>query len=465
MLRLSRCFLAGFVFFLSLLNNIPSEARPVENYVRVLSVVKDAGGSYLVFNTTCDTTLQPPAVHYYPQADGTTVMAADFPGLLWNQQPQVVATLPAPIKEIHVGQFQTNPPICRIAVVSSSALALTKVSFHSASGVLAISWKAPQEADIAGNTITGNTNIVTAALAPPATGDDRNPVPQSTTTVQAHVVQIVPAWKERVALSSFRNANLLKGVNIVLDAGHGGSDPGAQRGTIQEKAITMGIVEKLYKMLVAQGARVTLTRSDDTFISVQDRVKLSLDAHPGIFLSVHINSLETDNDIHGIETYYRTEQSLPLAQCVHDALVSGLPACDRGVRSARFYVINHTPIPSILAEVGFISNPEERMSLATYEYQGKIANALKDGLETYLVRLKEEGPTLAKSTTSYSTIAASAPECDAGTIPGGSESGTRTLPVSTVTAYPASGRVGNTFAGPPSSRIGNIANPALIPHI
>jgi N-acetylmuramoyl-L-alanine amidase CwlD len=178
--------------------------------------------------------------------------------------------------------------------------------------------------------------------------------------------------------------NAPHGKVIVLDAGHGGSDPGAQRGVIQEKEITLAITQKLEKILQAKGIRTIMTRSDDTFVSLQDRVAITNRIKPDAFVSVHINSLETTSDIHGIETYYQTAQSQNLAQLIHQSLVGNLQVPDRYIRKARFYVINHTEVPSILAEVGFISNVKEREKLISPDYQNQIAESLARGVILYL---------------------------------------------------------------------------------
>ncbi len=171
---------------------------------------------------------------------------------------------------------------------------------------------------------------------------------------------------------------------VVLDPGHGGSDPGAQRGDLREKDMTMGITLKLKKELEKQGLRIILTRSDDTFVSLEDRVRITNEVKPDAFVSVHINSLESDSEICGIETYYQNDCSKVLAQKIHQALVGQLEVPDRSVRKARFYVVNHTPHPAILAEVGFISNKKEREKLMSGEYQGRVAEALSQGIIIYL---------------------------------------------------------------------------------
>lgn len=171
---------------------------------------------------------------------------------------------------------------------------------------------------------------------------------------------------------------------IVLDAGHGGTDAGAVRSDIQEKDITLSIIQKLKKILEAKGARIVLTRHDDTFVSLEDRVKITNQVGPNLFLSVHINSLEGTSSVYGIETYFQTELSRPLAERVHASLVAGLQAPDRSIRRARFYVINHTPVPAILAEVGYITSKPERDRLINSDYQQKVAGSLARGVMLYL---------------------------------------------------------------------------------
>jgi N-acetylmuramoyl-L-alanine amidase CwlD len=171
---------------------------------------------------------------------------------------------------------------------------------------------------------------------------------------------------------------------LVLDAGHGGSDPGAQRGFVKEKELTLAIAQKTRAKLAASGIKVIMTRSDDTFVSLQDRVSITNTTKPDMFLSVHINSLESTKDIHGIETYYQTDMSRALAQTIHESLVSELDAPNRNIRKAKFYVVNRAEVPAVLAEVGFISNKGERDKLVSEDYQEKIAGALTKGAILYL---------------------------------------------------------------------------------
>ena len=224
--------------------------------------------------------------------------------------------------------------------------------------------------------------------------------------------------------TNFSHLHFPSGTTVVLDAGHGGTDPGAQRGDVQEKSITMDIISKLKRVLEAKGVHIILTRADDTFVSLEDRVRITNATAPTLFLSVHINAMESASDIHGIETYYLTEQSRLLADAVHECLISSLAAPDRSVRKARFYVIKNTPVPAILAEVGFISNRDERDKLISSDYQMKIAEALEHGVILYLDRrlaLKKSG--------SYTKTIESLPTDNVANAPGGTNlSGGRSNP-------------------------------------
>ncbi|MBX9669158.1 MAG: N-acetylmuramoyl-L-alanine amidase [Candidatus Obscuribacterales bacterium] len=206
-------------------------------------------------------------------------------------------------------------------------------------------------------------------------------------------VSVIPSDSESVNILSFvigKSDNPVAGIVpppgsvLVLDAGHGGNDPGAQRGFVKEKDLTLAIAQKTRDKLVESGIKVIMTRDEDSFISLSDRVAVTNNLKPDLFLSVHINSLESTSDIHGIETYYQSDISRPLAQNIHESIVSELGAPDRAIRKAKFYVINRAQVPAVLAEVGFISNKSERDKLVSADYQEKIAGALAKGAILYL---------------------------------------------------------------------------------
>jgi N-acetylmuramoyl-L-alanine amidase len=190
-------------------------------------------------------------------------------------------------------------------------------------------------------------------------------------------------------MSGYGNATLprqprIKGqISVVVDAGHGGKDLGANRVGINEKDLNLSVALKLKQALEAKGYKVYLTRSEDVFLPLPEITRISNSIGPDLFVSVHTNS-STNPSINGLETYYYTPQSVPLAQAVHQQMALQVQSPDRGVRRARFYVINHTEVPAILCEMGYISNSTERGSLVTSARQQRTANAIADGVTAYL---------------------------------------------------------------------------------
>ena len=171
---------------------------------------------------------------------------------------------------------------------------------------------------------------------------------------------------------------------IVLDAGHGGSDYGAIREGINEKDITLDITQRVDAILRSKGYKVALVRGDDTFVSLEDRVAFSEAQEPEIFVSIHVNSA-VSNDPCGIETHWYHDYSKGLAEIIHKHMVKQIPSSkDRGLFKSKFYVKNHTTVPAVLCEIGFLSNPEERNELITDSRKQKTAKAIAEGIIEYL---------------------------------------------------------------------------------
>ena len=169
---------------------------------------------------------------------------------------------------------------------------------------------------------------------------------------------------------------------MVIDAGHGGSDCGALRNNINEKDITLDISKRVQTLLEKKGYVVAMTRTDDSYVSLQDRVEFSEIFNPDIFVSIHVNSSNSDTP-NGLETHYYKENSLMLAKYVHAAMLNNISAKDRGLFKSKFYVINHTTAPAILVETGFISNPSERAQLITESRKNATAKAIVEGIDEY----------------------------------------------------------------------------------
>lgn len=170
---------------------------------------------------------------------------------------------------------------------------------------------------------------------------------------------------------------------IMLDPGHGGADYGAIRSGINEKDITLDISRRVESILQAKGVNVLMTRSKDETVSLKDRTIICNENTPDIFVSVHVNS-STKPEINGIETHYYHPQSVGLAQALHSSLISQIKAFDRGLFKSRFYVINHTEVPAVLVEIGFLSNESERAELVSEQRKQETAQAIAEGILKYL---------------------------------------------------------------------------------
>jgi N-acetylmuramoyl-L-alanine amidase len=219
----------------------------------------------------------------------------------------------------------------------------------------------------------------------------------------------------------------LKVGRIVLDAGHGGHDTGTLGpGGLTEKDLVLDVTKRLGALIDERlGAEVIYTRSDDTFIPLERRTEIANDAKADLFLSIHANSSPLRTAA-GVETYYlsfttsktaldvaarenasaeksiyelqdllqkialkdKVDESRDFATRVQDALYSASVktnprARDRGVRKAPFVVLIGASMPSILAEIGFLSNSREEALLKKPEHRQKLAEALYQGVSQY----------------------------------------------------------------------------------
>lgn len=171
--------------------------------------------------------------------------------------------------------------------------------------------------------------------------------------------------------------------SVILDPGHGGSDYGAIRCGINEKDINLDISRRVQAILLSKGVSTAMCRDKDEFVSLQDRTIFSANHSPDIFVSIHVNS-SVKPEITGIETHYYQQESLELAQTVHASMVSCVKSKDRGLFKSKFYVINHTEVPAVLVEIGFISNDAERAELVSEARKQATAKAIADGILRYL---------------------------------------------------------------------------------
>src|SRR5881394_1372667 len=168
---------------------------------------------------------------------------------------------------------------------------------------------------------------------------------------------------------------------VVIDAGHGGHDRGGIPGqTIAEKVMTLDVAQRLRNVLAASGYRVVMTRDSDVFVPLPTRVAIANSYRNAIFVCIHFNATKRAG-ASGIETYFYSRDSLPLASAVHYYVTGGAPSGNRGVRRRGYYVLRKTSIPAVLVECGFLTNPTEAAYAQSTSYRQKLAQEIAAGIQ------------------------------------------------------------------------------------
>lgn len=236
-----------------------------------------------------------------------------------------------------------------------------------------------------------------------------------------HAEDAIPTT-ERVTATAFPLAVR----RVVLDAGHGGTDPGAISASVAEKEVTLDIGRRLQSLLEREGFEVVTTRDGDRTIALKERARVANESRSDIFVSIHVNTLIEHAESRGIETYYlgpttdpkltrlaaaenrvsgysiadmrklldgvyadaRRDESHQLAAEIQKQLFTTLRKIDPGlqnwgVKRAPFIVLVATEMPAVLAEVGCMSNEKEAAMLRRPEYRQKVADALFSGIRAY----------------------------------------------------------------------------------
>ncbi|MEI6667932.1 MAG: N-acetylmuramoyl-L-alanine amidase [Acidobacteriota bacterium] len=271
------------------------------------------------------------------------------------------------------------------------------------------------------------TRRVTSASAAPALPTVLSTAPP----VLSATPPAAPATNGRGGYSIARQLGLRVG-RVVIDPGHGGSDPGAMIPGLSESAITLDIALKLEALLTpSAGVDVELTRRTDVFVGLQERTAIANRDSADLFVSIHVNA-NRDHSIKGIETFLlnfastpsaaavaarenagstatmsqldsvvkqialtnKVQESRDLAAQLQASMVKRLRATDKGLRDlgvkqAPFVVLIGASMPSVLVEIAFLTHPVEGQLLATDAYRQRIAEALLEGVTRYLRSLKK----------------------------------------------------------------------------
>ncbi|HWR45987.1 N-acetylmuramoyl-L-alanine amidase [Sporomusa sp.] len=185
---------------------------------------------------------------------------------------------------------------------------------------------------------------------------------------------------------------------VVVDAGHGGIDPGANRPGVLEKDINLAVALQLKDVLNQYGAKVVLSRQLDVELSTEcdnekvrgryhrdlmARVEMVEESDADLFISVHANAV-TNAKRHGAEVFYynKSEKGKALANSIQAELCN-VTETSRTAKDADYFVLRRNKIPAVLIEVGYITNMEERQQLQSPEYQRKLAEAIAKGVYTF----------------------------------------------------------------------------------
>ncbi|EET79721.1 N-acetylmuramoyl-L-alanine amidase [Campylobacter showae RM3277] len=248
---------------------------------------------------------------------------------------------------------------------------------------------------------------------------------QSTTEKDEQEIVLAP-----VKTAATKKTTSAKGKVVVLDAGHGGDDPGAINGSLKEKNIVLSIAQKAGKELQERGYKVYYTRSKDKFINLRDRTKYANDKAADLFISIHANAAPSKTKaatMRGIETFFlspaRSERSKNAAALENKSDIEEMnyfskqtflnflnrekiiasnklaidvqrevlaraksvssKASDGGVREAPFWVLVGALMPAVLLEVGYITHPSEGDLINNSKYQDALAKGLADGIDVY----------------------------------------------------------------------------------
>ena len=181
---------------------------------------------------------------------------------------------------------------------------------------------------------------------------------------------------------------------IAIDPGHGGSDSGAVGSNqTKEKDLTLAVSQKVQTLLEKAGAHVLMTRQDDTDVygpnasavnELRARTQVANDNKADVFVSIHINAF-SNPAAGGTATYYypKSKYDGMLAQAIQNKLAIAGGLQNRGKQPANFYVMKHSTMPTVLAELAFISNPTEEEILNTLQFQEQMAQAIVQGLDDF----------------------------------------------------------------------------------
>jgi N-acetylmuramoyl-L-alanine amidase len=275
----------------------------------------------------------------------------DFPGVIFPDKRETIASPVAGLQAVRIVQNMPEPnPVVRLVCDLEGPMAVTTVAGEESELFLEFPGR-----------------VVSSGGATKGAGNTEKPRPGS-----------------------------VGGRTICLDAGHGGSDPGAisRAYGVTEKQVTLDITLRLAKMLRAEGWNVVLTRSVDRDVSYAGssdkeelgaRSGLANEQKSDLFVSIHCNSA-ANTGVGGTSIHWFKADDYVLAKSLESEVLVATGRSHRGLIKDRFFVLAHTQMPAVLIETAFISNPTEGKLLANPEYREQIARGIAAGLRGYAAK-------------------------------------------------------------------------------
>ena len=327
------------------------------------------------------------------------------------------------VRVVFISQFEPNLKLR----VDNQSLIFSKAKPTQSQNLTSQNSKQKNHQQLAKQELPKATTKPTQQKQEKATAQTKTDAKSTQSTAEKDEQEIVLA---PVKTASTKKITSAKGKVVVLDAGHGGDDPGAINGSLKEKNIVLSIAQKAGKELQGRGYKVYYTRSKDKFINLRDRTKYANDKAADLFISIHANAAPSKTKaatMRGIETFFlspaRSERSKNAAALENKSDIEEMnyfskqtflnflnrekiiasnklaidvqrevlaraksvssKASDGGVREAPFWVLVGALMPAVLLEVGYITHPSEGNLINNSKYQDALANGLADGIDVY----------------------------------------------------------------------------------
>lgn len=195
-----------------------------------------------------------------------------------------------------------------------------------------------------------------------------------------------------ISIQAIRNEEVLpQNTTIVVDAGHGGKDPGAVSGSTREKDINLQTAFKLRDALLSRGYNVIMTRDTDVFIDLYSRPRIANENNADLFISLHANAT-LSSSINGLEILYcpsygsdkKIDDQFPFAEFVYNSILQQTGRTGRGIiKRPELVVLRETEMPAVLVETGYMTNPTELALVVSDHYQSQVVQGIANAVDNY----------------------------------------------------------------------------------